>query len=67
MHVMVQLETRWSAEEVVQRAAAAGVGLLNAAMYYLRRPGKNEFLLSFAPANERKIQEGIRRLGDVLK
>ena len=59
---MIRLRTSWSSREVIERGAAAGVGLLNARMYYLRSAPDDEFVLGYAALSERKIQEGVRRL-----
>jgi GntR family transcriptional regulator/MocR family aminotransferase len=66
IHLMIRLRTRWRTDEVIERAAAAGVGLLDAGAYYLGKSPGNEFVLGYAALNERKIQEGIRRLAAAL-
>ena len=66
MHLMIRLRTSWSSMEVIERAAAAGVGLLDARMYYLRPAPGDEFVLGYAAVSERKIQEGVRRLARAL-
>lgn len=66
IHLMIRLRTRWRAKEVIERAAAAGVGLLDAGTYYIGKSPGNEFVLGYAALNERKIQEGIRRLAAAL-
>jgi len=66
MHLMIQLRSPWSNEEVVRRAAGAGVGLLNARMYYVGQGGRGEFVLGYAMLTERRIQEGVRRLAKAL-
>jgi len=67
MHLMIRLRGPRKAEDVVQRAAEYGVGLLRAGMYYLRRPPDDEFVLGYAALSERKIQEGVRRLAKALE
>jgi GntR family transcriptional regulator / MocR family aminotransferase len=66
MHLMIRLRSQWNAAEVVQRAAAVGIGLLDARIYYLGAGPEDEFVLGYATLSERKIQEGIRRLARVL-
>jgi GntR family transcriptional regulator/MocR family aminotransferase len=66
MHLMIRLRVPWSDEEVLQRAAAAGVGLLAAKMYYLAKASRNEYVLGYSTVSERKIQEGVRRLAKAL-
>ncbi len=67
MHLMIRLQTSWSSKEVTERAASAGVGLLNAGMYYLKGDRGDEFVLGYAAVSERRIQEGVRRLAGALK
>lgn len=67
MHLMARFKTRSSDDEVVQRAKAAGVGLVSAQTYYLSAPRGGEFVLGYANLSERKIQEGVRRLANILK
>jgi GntR family transcriptional regulator/MocR family aminotransferase len=62
MHLMIRLRSRWTNAEVIRRAASAGVGLLNAGMYYLNQSREDEFVLGYAMMSERKIQEGVKRL-----
>ncbi len=69
MHLMIRLRSKLADEEVTRRARQAGVGLVNARLYYLRenRPGiMNEFALGYSGVSERRIQEGIRRLAKIL-
>ena len=66
MHLMIRLRVRWSDKEVLQRAAAAGVGLLTAEMNYLAKAPGNEFVLGYSTLGERRIQEGVRRLAKAL-
>ena len=66
MHLMIRLRTPWSNEEVIRRATAAGVGMINARIYYLGQARAGEFVMGYAPLSERKIQEGVRRLANAL-
>lgn len=66
IHLMVRLQSRFSAEEVTQRAAAAGIGLINARIYHLGPCRGDEFVIGYAPLSERRIQEGIKRLAKAL-
>jgi GntR family transcriptional regulator/MocR family aminotransferase len=67
MHLMVRLRTDLSDEEVVRRAAAVGAGVVSARLYYLGDAPADEFVLGYAGLSERKIQEGVRRLGKALQ
>ncbi len=66
MHLMIRLHTRWTENEVIARAAEAGVGMLGASIYYVGEAAQNEFVLGYAPLTERKIQEGVKRLARVV-
>lgn len=66
MHLMIEIETRYSNAEVLLRAAEVGVGLNDAHQYYLGQGGDHQFVLGYAGLSERKIQEGVRRLAKVL-
>jgi GntR family transcriptional regulator/MocR family aminotransferase len=67
MHLMIRLRSPWNSQEVVKRAAAAGVGLISARIYYLRKAPADEFVLGYTTLSERKIQEGVRRMARVLQ
>ena len=67
MHLMIRLQTRLSDEEVVRRAAQAGVGMVSAQIYYLGESPTGQFVLGYAGLSERRIQEGIRRLTKALR
>lgn len=66
IHLMVRLQSKLSDVEVTQRAAAAGIGLINARIYYLGACRGDEFVIGYAPLSERRIQEGIKRLAKAL-
>ena len=66
MHLMIRLKTTLGNEEIVRRARAAGVGLMDARIYYLGPGGNKEFVLGYAGLSERKILEGVKRLAKVL-
>ena len=52
---------------LVQRAAAAGVGVYPVAPYYLRAPRRAGLLLGYGSLEEADIRTGIERLGKVLR
>ncbi|HEX9004136.1 MAG TPA: PLP-dependent aminotransferase family protein [Blastocatellia bacterium] len=66
MHLMARLQTPFDDGEVAQRAAAAGVGLVSARLYYLGEAPTDEFVLGYSGLSERRIQEGVRRLAKAL-
>ncbi|MBD3880676.1 PLP-dependent aminotransferase family protein [Phormidium tenue FACHB-886] len=70
LHLMVRFASH-SAEVIQQKATSVGVGLMSAAPHYLEAPSpdpqKAEFILGYGDLEERAIEEGIRRLAQVLK
>lgn len=66
MHLMARLQTPFDDQEVVRRAAAAGVGLVSARLYYLSEAPADEFVLGYSGLSERRIQEGVRRLAKAM-
>jgi len=67
MHLMVKLSTRFSTDQVIERASEAGIGISSAEIYYLKGAQPGEFVFGYANLTERKIQEGVRRLAKALK
>ena len=68
IHVMLWVKGR-NARHVpamIARAAERGVGVYPIEPYFVRPPKRAGFLLGYALMDERKIEEGIRRLGEVL-
>lgn len=66
IHLMVQLQTDLSDEEIIVRAAQMGVGLTSAASFYLRSSRGGQFLIGYANLEEEKIDEGVCRLARIL-
>ena len=66
IHLMVQLQTELSDEEVLQRAAQKGVGLTSAAAFYVRSSRGGQFLLGYANLDAETIDVGIHRLAQSL-
>ena len=67
IHLMAKIETDLSDEQLIQKAAAAGVGLISAQGYYLNTPKTGEFIFGYAQLNETQIVAGIRALSQILK
>jgi GntR family transcriptional regulator / MocR family aminotransferase len=65
-HIVLWPRTKVSEAATIARAAAAGVGINGIAGYYLRQPSQPGFLLGYANLTVTQINEGIRRLGEVL-
>jgi GntR family transcriptional regulator/MocR family aminotransferase len=66
MHLMVKIDTNFSDDEIVQRAAVAGVGIGAAYPQYLKDSPGSEFILGYAELNQQQIQEGVKRLAQTV-
>jgi len=66
MHLMVKIDTNFSDDEIVQRAAVAGVGIGAAYPQYLKDSPGSEFILGYAELNQQQIEEGVKRLSQIL-
>ncbi|QFS47844.1 PLP-dependent aminotransferase family protein [Nostoc sphaeroides] len=66
MHLMIKIDTYMSDEVIVQNAAQLGLGISAAHPYYLNNSPGSEFILGYAELNEQQIQEGVRRLAQVI-
>lgn len=66
LHVMIRLQSRYGDHEVMERAAAVGVGLISADLYYLGPSPGGEFVIGYGRSGERTIREGVRRLALAL-
>ena len=66
MHVLVRFRMSMSEEEVIQRAAKHGVGIISSSFCYLHGYPAGEFILGYADMPEAVIQEGIARLRKAL-
>lgn len=67
MHLMVKFNTQISDDEIVQRAALAGVSITAAYPQYFTDSPSGEFVFGYAELNNQKIQEGVRRLAQIIK
>jgi GntR family transcriptional regulator / MocR family aminotransferase len=66
IHLMVQLQTDMTDEEIMTRAAQMGVGLTSAATFYLSSTRGGQFLFGYANLAEENIDEGVCRLAQIL-
>jgi GntR family transcriptional regulator/MocR family aminotransferase len=66
LHVMVYLSKSYDEEEVVRKAAEAGVGVYPGQSYHVKQAPAPSILLGFSGLDEQEIEEGIRRLAAVL-
>jgi GntR family transcriptional regulator / MocR family aminotransferase len=66
IHLMVQIQTDMIDEAMITHAAERGVNLTSAAPFYLNNGCSGQFLLGYANLEEEMIDEGIRRLAQIL-
>jgi 2-aminoadipate transaminase len=67
MFLMVTVPAALDATEVLKRAVAQQVAFVPGEDFHLDGMGRNTFRLNFSNAQPARIEEGIRRLGGVLK
>ncbi|MDY6899272.1 MAG: PLP-dependent aminotransferase family protein [Cyanobacteriota bacterium] len=66
IHVMVRFKTNLSDEEIIQRAAKLGVTMMSANPHYLINNPTGEFIFGYGELTENQLQEGIRRLAQII-
>jgi len=66
LSMWVSLYPDCNTEELLRLAQARGIQFLPGSTFYFRSPVYNSLRLSFASADEQRIQEGIRILGGLL-
>lgn len=66
IHLLARIESELPDEEIVRRAHLRGVSLVSTAMYYALEPRKGEFSMGYGDVTEEQIEEGIRRIAEVL-
>jgi len=64
--VLWPTDKRIAEDEVIQHAAARGVGVYGISGYYLARPARVGLMLGYSRMNEQGIREGIRLLGEAF-
>ncbi|MDJ0743111.1 MAG: PLP-dependent aminotransferase family protein [Xenococcaceae cyanobacterium MO_167.B27] len=68
IHLMVKIETVLPDDIVIEKAAAAGIGLISARGYYLQPPQhQGEFIFGYAQLEESEIEQGILKLSQILE
>jgi GntR family transcriptional regulator/MocR family aminotransferase len=66
IHVMVRFQLPLSDEEIIDRAAQVGVGMMSALPHYLGAAGHGEFIFGYAELTIDDIQTGIHRLAAAI-
>jgi|CXWL01.1.fsa_nt_gi GntR family transcriptional regulator/MocR family aminotransferase len=67
LHLMIRMKTRLTDAEVVARAAAEGVGIISASIYYAGKAPGGEFVLGYGQVSDHAITEGVRRLALAIR
>ncbi|MGC2110901.1 MAG: PLP-dependent aminotransferase family protein [Candidatus Korobacteraceae bacterium] len=65
-HVVLWPKSCVAEDTVITAAASRGVGVYGISRYFLKRPSRPGILLGYSRLNETEINEGIRRLGQVV-
>jgi GntR family transcriptional regulator/MocR family aminotransferase len=65
-HVVLWPRQRVAEQAVIKTAAERGVGVHGVSPYCVKRPSRTGILLGYSSMREKEIQEGLRRLGEVL-
>lgn len=66
LHIMIELSTSLTDEEILRRAAARGVEMVSGSQFYEKRPPKGRFIMGFAGLTPKEIKDGVKRLSDAL-
>ena len=66
LHVMVRLETALSNQEIIQRAALLGIGIMSAAPHYLKPHSQGEFILGYGELTEQQLMESIAKVAQIV-
>lgn len=66
LHLMVRLQTHLTDEEIIQRAARVGVGMMSAQPSYLNANCAGEFIFGYSELTQEQIQQGISRLAQAI-
>lgn len=66
IHVMVRFKTDLSDQEIIQRAAKAGIAMMSANPHYLTAYPKGEFIFGYGELTETQLQQGILRLAEII-
>ncbi|HHP7244674.1 MAG TPA: PLP-dependent aminotransferase family protein [Elainellaceae cyanobacterium] len=66
IHLMIRLHTSLRDDEIINRAAHAGVGLMSAYPHYLTSPPPGELILGYGELSKAQIRDGISQLAHAL-
>ena len=68
LHVLVQIDTALSEQELCERAAKQGIRLMGISEHYIHKPKERKpvLLLGYGKPDEKKILEGLDRLEKII-
>ena len=68
LHVLVQIDTTLSEQELCERAAKQGIRLMGISEHYIHKPKERKpvILLGYGKPDEKKILEGLDRLEKII-
>lgn len=66
LHVMVRLQTALNDEEIIQRAALLGIGIMSAAPHYLKPHFQGEFILGYGELTEQQLMESTAKIAQIM-
>ena len=66
IHLMAKIKTIHSDEIVIQKAAAAGIGVVSARGYYEKPQQQGEFIFGYGQLSEEEIDRGIFKLARTI-
>ena len=69
LHVLVQVNTSLTEQELCEKAAEQGIHLMGISEHYIHKPpvSKPVLLLGYGKPDEEKILEGLRRLDGIIE
>jgi GntR family transcriptional regulator/MocR family aminotransferase len=65
-HVVLWPRARVAERNIIEKAAALGVGVYGISGYFLSQPARTGLMLGYSRMQESEIREGLRRLGEIL-
>ncbi len=66
IHLMVCFKSNLSDEEIIQKAATVGIGMMSANPHYLVNHPTGEFIFGYGDLTKTQLTEGIRRLSGII-
>ncbi|MBY0552358.1 MAG: PLP-dependent aminotransferase family protein [Candidatus Obscuribacterales bacterium] len=68
LHVIIKIMSRYDDDELTKCASQVGVELISTRSFHAFDPGQTgEFVLAYATLSEEEIEEGIKRLAQLIK